>query len=107
MKKVYDVYKNNENVAFLAIQTTFEGHRTNTKDKLVPTQGKYDLWVPMGHDASKHSKTYPVPETMLDYRTGGTPWTVIIDRNGKVAFNNFHIKKEDAIELIDNLINMK
>ena len=107
MKKIYDAYKNNENIVFLAVQTTFEGRTTNTKDKLVPTQVKYDLPVPMGHDASSHSSTYPIPKTMFDYRSGGTPWVVIIGRDGKVAYNNFHIKKEDAIKLINNLINME
>ena len=107
MKKVYDIYESNKNVVFLAVQTTFEGRSTNTKDKLAPAQDKYDLRVPMGHDSSIHSRAYPIPETMFNYRSGGTPWTVIIGRDGKVAFNNFHIKTQDAIKLIDNLINMR
>ncbi len=107
MKKIYDTYKNSENIVFLAVQTVFEGHGTNTKDKLVLTQERYNLQIPMGHDASVYSTNYPVPKTMFNYRSRGTPWVVIISRDGRVAFNNFHIQQDDAIGLINKLINKK
>jgi thiol-disulfide isomerase/thioredoxin len=40
---------------------------------------------------------------MIDYRTGGTPWTVIIDRDGVVRYNDFHIGVEEAAALIQRL----
>ena len=40
---------------------------------------------------------------MRNYRTGGTPWTIIIDKRGMVRFNNFHIQAEDAVKIIDAL----
>ncbi len=103
MQQVYDRYKDNPKVAFLAIQTVFEGHSFNTFKKLIPTQDKYQLPIPMGHDDSTHSNKYPVPTTMQEYRSGGTPWVVIVDPKGKVAFNQFHIKKESAFKLIEDL----
>jgi len=104
LKKVRKVFHNDDRVKFLAVQTVFEGHATNTKTKLKPTQDKYGLDIPMGHDDSIYSSLYPVPDTMMAYRSGGTPWTVIIGPDGKVAFNHFHIKTKDAIALINKLI---
>ncbi len=37
------------------------------------------------------------------YRTPGTPWTVIIDREGVVQFNFWGLDVEDAINLVDLL----
>ncbi len=68
------------------------------------TQDKYDLPIPMGHDDSIHSDKYPVPTTMLEFRSAGTPWVVIIDPEGQVAYNQFHIKKESTFNLIDKLL---
>jgi hypothetical protein len=40
---------------------------------------------------------------MATYRTGGTPWTIIIDRNGVVRFDDFHISPDRAETLIKRL----
>ena len=37
---------------------------------------------------------------MRNYRTGGTPWTIIIDKQGVVRFNGFRIEAEDAIHVL-------
>lgn len=52
----------------------------------------------VGNDA-----TGGIPETMRKYRSGGTPWTVIIDPAGRVVYNAFHIKPAHALEMIDLL----
>ena len=41
---------------------------------------------------------------MVRYRSGGTPWTVIIDPEGKVVYNHFHIESHNAVGLIQNLL---
>ena len=41
---------------------------------------------------------------MRRYRTGGTPWTVLIDPDGVVQFNDFHIAPDKAIDLIDRML---
>ena len=41
---------------------------------------------------------------MRNYKTGGTPWVIIIDKGGKVVFNNFHIDEKQAIQLVGRLI---
>lgn len=84
----------------------FEGYRINTADKLRKNQLKYNLQIPMAH-AAGNEQTHDLPAIMRDYRSGGTPWTVIIDPAGKVVFNNFHIDAEPAVALIDMLLSKK
>lgn len=74
-------------VRFVAVQTVFEGHDQNTPEaarRSVADHGLVD--IPLGHDAGDP------PGLMVDYRAGGTPWTVIIgprpDRT--VLYNDFH-----------------
>ena len=40
---------------------------------------------------------------MRQYRFGGTPWIVIIDKKGVVRYNDFHISVKDASKLINAL----
>ena len=37
---------------------------------------------------------------MRDYRTGGTPWIVLVDPTGQVAFNDYHIDADKLIEYV-------
>ena len=83
----------------MGIQTVFEGYTINTKDKLRKNQLKYDLKIPMAH-AAGNPQTHTIPDIMRNYRSGGTPWTVIIDPYGRVVFNEFHIDADLAAELI-------
>ena len=43
---------------------------------------------------------------MSDYRTGGTPWTVIIGSSPdrKVMFNGFQIEVTDAISIVEQAV---
>ena len=41
---------------------------------------------------------------MRKYRSGGTPWTVIIDHKGTVVYNQFHIEVEQAAGLTEDLL---
>ena len=41
---------------------------------------------------------------MRNYRTRGTPWTIIIGTDGKVTFNAFRIRPDDAIQRINKLL---
>ena len=80
----------------------FEGYSFNTQDKLRQNQLKYALKVPMAH-ATGDPDTHESPQIMRRYRSGGTPWAVIIDPAGKVAFNGFHIETAQAVSLIKEL----
>ncbi len=84
----------------------FEGHSINTEDKLRKNQLKYELQIPMAHAAGNQQK-HDAPQIMHNYRSGGTPWTVIIDPSGKVVFNHFHIDAEPAVDFINKLLLQK
>lgn len=105
LKELTKIFKDNDNVEFLAVQTVFEGYSINTPDKLRKNQLKYGLKIPMAH-AAGNPQTHGTPEIMRKYRSGGTPWTVIIDPVGRVVYNQFHIEAALADTLIRKLLSM-
>ncbi|MEM7563969.1 MAG: TlpA disulfide reductase family protein [Pseudomonadota bacterium] len=97
LQAMSEALADNPKVAFAGIQTVFEGHYTNTRDKVLKTQTQYDLKIPMGHDPGlEHGQ----PKTMSDYRTGGTPWMILIDPERRVIYNDFGIDPKKAIEFL-------
>ena len=102
LKNLRDQFRNNDNVQFVAIQTTFEGHEVNTADKLEETAKRHELSdIPFGQSAGASG----TPDIMKKYRTGGTPWVVLIDKEGRVVFNDFHINETGAAKAIEELAN--
>lgn len=101
LQTIAQTFKGDHRVVLVAVQTAFEGKSINTLEKLRKNQIQYNLAIPMAHDAGEGNRR--VPQTMIDYRSGGTPWTVIIDPDGKVVYNQFHIASHQAIELIKAL----
>ena len=104
LKQLVKDYEQNHDVAFVSIQTVFEGSSVNTIDKVRSTQLKYSLKIPMGHDPGSRNTGYR-SSIMSSYRTGGTPWVIIIDKQGKVVFNDFHIRVPRAKSIINGLLN--
>ena len=100
LQKLTRYYKANDQVTFVAVQTTFEGFFTNTFEGAQKIAERYQLKIPFGQSGSSGQ----LSQLMVNYRTGGTPWSIVIDRNGIVQFNDFHIYEADAIRLIDRLI---
>ena len=100
LKKISDALNTSKHFTAIAIQTTFEGYSTNTADKMLEIQKKYDLDIVMGHDAGDKN-SHGHPKTMVDYRSGGTPWAVLISPEGEVLFNDFSINPEAAIKFLE------
>ncbi len=94
--------KEREDIQFLAIQTVFEGKHANTLERLLEIQKEYDLQIPFGHDPGNENSD-GISTTMRNYRTGGTPWFIFIDKQGKVIFNDFHLKTDKAIEFLKSI----
>ena len=92
-------YKDDPLVAFVAVQTTFEGESVNTFENARKTAAKFDLEIPLGQSGGFGQRS----ALMKKYRTGGTPWTIIIDRKGVVRFSDFFIAPKQARTLIDKL----
>lgn len=101
LQKMVEALKDNGNVAFVAIQTVFEGHQENTFAKMLETQKKYELKIPFGHDAGNDGKSRS--NFMQNYNTGGTPWFVFIDQNDKIVFADFHINVDAAINVLKSI----
>ena len=74
---------------FAVIQTVFEGFEENTVDRLRPTQERYGLAIPFGHDVQPAGAG--LSSFMLDYQTGGTPWFTVIDPQGRVIYADFNL----------------
>ncbi len=99
LQQMHEAFHDNDQVETVAIQTTFEGFTTNTRDKVREMQLRYDLPIVMGHnpgnpDGDRH------PSTMRNFRTGGTPWMILIDPIGRVIFNDFQINVTAAIKYL-------
>lgn len=104
LQKLEEAFPTNDKIVSAVIQTTFEGFSSNTTSALRKNQLRYGLDLPFGHDpgnsTAPHNSIARLPKTMMSYRTGGTPWVVIIDPNGKVGFNDFHINIDKFIEFL-------
>jgi len=90
-----DRFSKKENVVFLAIQTVFEGGKANTLNKLKKWQKKYKLDIPFGHDEG-HGKSFIVDR----YKTGGTPWFIVINEEGKVTYNDYEMSPQAAFKAL-------
>ena len=89
-------------VAFVAVQTVFEGHEVNTAERAVASVRQHGLdGIPVGHDVDPQGGA---PSMMLRYRTGGTPWTVIIGPERRVCFDGFQIDEAAAVAIIGQLL---
>ncbi len=99
LKQLIADFKDADDVAFVAVQTVFEGFSTNTEQRAWETARRYELDIPIGHDGTAGKRSV----LMQRYRTGGTPWVVIIDKQGKVRWNGFHIAADNARGLIDEM----
>lgn len=95
VKKISDALAGNSQVVFAGIQTVFEGSWINRQSKVRETQLQYDLKMPMGHDPGDERSF-----TMIDYRTGGTPWMILINPEGFVVFNDFGINTDRVIDYL-------
>jgi thioredoxin-related protein len=89
------------NIAFLAIQTVFEGHLENTYAKMLEIQKQYDLKIPFGHDAGDDDTS--TSNMMTNYKTGGTPWFIFIDKHDAIVFADFHLNVNAAIQFLKTL----
>lgn len=94
LKRLVDALSD-KGFGFAVVQTVFEGAEQNTAERLRETQLRYGLTLPFGHDLPPPGGAYPT--IMEDYRTGGTPWFIVIDPKGEVIFNDFSL---DADRLI-------
>jgi thiol-disulfide isomerase/thioredoxin len=83
-----------------AIQTVFEGSEVNTFDRLRENQRRYGLRIPFGHAVAGSASIGAVPAIMQAYRSGGTPWFVVIAPDGRVAYDGFQLDAEGLVQTL-------
>lgn len=99
LKKMVAALENKEDIYFIAVQTVFEGFESNTYDKIGDIQKEYELKIPFGHDAGNDNES--VSNIMRNYKTGGTPWFIFIDKEDNVVFSDFHLNVDAAIQYLN------
>lgn len=99
LKKMVAALENKEDIYFIAVQTVFEGFESNTYDKIGDIQKEYGLKIPFGHDAGNDNES--VSNIMRNYKTGGTPWFIFIDKEDNVVFSDFHLNVDAAIQYLN------
>ncbi len=95
LQKVSKEFYGHPKVAIAGVQTVFEGFQSNRQEHVRELQQRYDLPCTMGHDAGTENSRHPL--TMINYRSGGTPWIVIVNPEGFVEFNYFHLNIDGFI----------
>ncbi|NLS07442.1 TlpA family protein disulfide reductase [Rhizobium sp. P32RR-XVIII] len=92
-------------VGLAAIQTVFEGSEVNTFDRLRENQRRYGLRVPFGHAVADSASVNAVPAIIEAYRSGGTPWFVVIAPDGRVMYDGFLLAADGLIQALRPLAN--
>lgn len=94
-------FSKNPEIEFAAVQTVFEGFSTNTPAAAKKIVKRYDLQdIPVGQSGSAQKKS----AIMRDFKTRGTPWTVVIDKKGRIVFQGFHLKPDEGKKLLNSLL---
>ena len=87
-------------VGLAAVQTVFEGSDVNTFDRLRENQQRYGLRVPFGHAAADPASADTMPAIMAAYRSGGTPWFVVVAPDGRVVYDGFGLEAASLVRAI-------
>jgi len=87
-------------VGFAAIQTVFEGSEINTFDRVRENQRRYGLRIPFGHAAVDSASSDAVPAIMKAFRSGGTPWFVVIAPDGRVVYDGFRLDADSLVQAV-------
>ncbi len=88
-----------DSVALLAVQTVFEGFEVNTYDAMLGFQAEQRLSIPFAHDPGD-AATGLRSDILMRYRTGGTPWFIVIDPQDRVVFNDFHVDADGLVRQV-------
>ena len=100
LKALEKEFGSDEQVRFAAVQTVFEGFGTNTIEAAKKIVTKYKLeGIPVGQSGKKSKESL----VMADFQTRGTPWTVVIGKDGTVHFEGFHLQPKEGKRLLKRL----
>ena len=95
-RKMHEIAAGSELVT-LGLHTVFEHHAAMTPVSLEAFLHEYRLTFPVGVD--QPGEGHPIPKTMAAYGMRGTPTTILIDREGRIARHSFGQEDELALGL--------
>lgn len=97
-RKLNEIAKSIDGLTVLGLHTVFEHHAAMTPVSLEAFLHEYKIAFPVAVDRA--SPDGPIPQTMAAYGFRGTPSTVIVDREGRIARHSFGAEDDLALGLI-------
>jgi peroxiredoxin len=97
-RKLNEIAKSVDGLVVLGIHTVFEHHAAMTPVSLEAFLHEYKITFPVAVDRA--SPEGPIPQTMSAYGLRGTPSTVIVDREGRIARHSFGAEDDLAFGLV-------
>ena len=94
-KKIETNFAKAKDVVCFHLQTVWEGQHVNKPEANARVAKQFKIKAPIGYDA--HVDGTRLSIFMRQYSTGGTPWTIVIDKKGKVVFNAVTPKLADQL----------
>ncbi len=96
-----ELYGDRDDVVIVSIHTVFEGHASQTPERLRDFVEEKGISHPVGIDAyADPGDTNPL--TMRRFATGGTPHVAIVDQSGQLRFSHFGSFDPASIEAFIN-----
>lgn len=95
-RKMHEVAKGSD-IVTLGLHTVFEHHAAMTPVSLEAFLHEYQIRFAVGVD--QPGEGHSIPKTMAAYGMRGTPTTIVIDRQGRIARHSFGQEDELAMGL--------
>jgi len=99
LKKLQEQFTDDPNVLVMAVQTPFQNFEINTLEAGTKLFKENGLKGPLGHDSQAGRKS----KTFQNYKALGTPWFVVLDKQGIVRYNDSSLPVEEAIEMVGEI----
>lgn len=96
-RQIYELARGTDLVV-IGIHTVFEHHAAMTPVSLAAFLYEYRITFPVGVD--KKSSDNQIPMTMAAYGMRGTPTTIIVDREGRLAHHSFGHESDLALGML-------
>jgi tetratricopeptide (TPR) repeat protein len=87
-------------LAFVAIQTAFGQFETNSPEAVAEMAKTHKIAFPFGHAGKEGSP----PQVLYRYKAKGTPWLVLIDREGVIRASRHKVAGQDLVDQINALL---
>ncbi len=95
-KELEKRFAKSKDVVLLHLHTVWEAENVNTPERGHKEMQNHGIKVPVAYDG--HVDGARTSVFMHSYGTGGTPWSIVIDKKRVVRFNQVTPKTPDGLE---------